>query len=214
MEAVMTPICRIIVCPLLLAISAITLNGACLGSLAALAQEPPQVKKDGPCLDHYGDPLPPGAVARLGTVRFRHQESAWRLAFSPDGKALACNSNVVWDAATGKPLYRLGESSWAISADWKTSAHAEGFGTPRLKIVLREVPTRKLIRELDWPKPINRGPLPRLQFAPDGKSIAVIYEHEAFVIEADSGKIRTNIKNQPDRDRPFPLFTRRQNAAA
>ncbi len=201
----MTPICRTVMWPLQLALVLVCSQG--MNERRGLSP-PGQARrlvnalgaeKDAPATDHYGDPLPPGAVARLGTVRFRHEGGARRLEFSPNGKALACNSDVVWDAATGRPLYRLGESSWALSADWKISAHVEGFGTPLLKLVLREVPTRKIIRELDWPNPINRGPTPRLQFAPDGKSIVVIYECEeceAFIIDASSGKIRTKIKTK------------------
>jgi WD40 repeat protein len=196
MEAVMSPICRIVVCPLLVAIAVITLDAAFPGGIAAEAEDPPAVKTDAVVTDRYRDPLPPGAVARLGTVRFRHEQSASRLEFSLDGKALACNSDFVWDAATGKPLYRLGESSWAISPDWKTAAHVEGFTTPLLKIVLREVPSNKTIRELEWPKPDNQHATTRLQFTPDGKSIAVIYECEAFIIDAASGKVRTTIKSK------------------
>src|SRR5689334_9116964 len=58
--------------------------------------------------DLQGDPLPPGAVARLGTVRFRSQSNHDYpfLVFSPDGRTLASNGDgsevALWDAATGK----------------------------------------------------------------------------------------------------------------
>jgi hypothetical protein len=42
-------------------------------------------KKERPVrLDLYGDPLPKGAVSRLGTMRWR--AFAYRLDFSPDGR--------------------------------------------------------------------------------------------------------------------------------
>jgi hypothetical protein len=59
--------------------------------------------------DLYGDPLPAGAMARLGTVRFRHHATA--AAYSPNGKTLATGGrdNVIrlFDAATGKALRRM-----------------------------------------------------------------------------------------------------------
>src|SRR5947209_5651659 len=38
--------------------------------------------------DRFGDALPPGAKARLGTVRWRHQASISALVFAPQGQGL------------------------------------------------------------------------------------------------------------------------------
>ncbi|SRR5579883_1535360 len=61
--------------------------------------------------DNYGDPLPPGALARIGTVRLREGNVIFKLAYSPDGKMLATGTGELrkncirlWDTATGKQL--------------------------------------------------------------------------------------------------------------
>ena len=56
--------------------------------------------------DIYGDPLPPGVLVRMGTVRLRHEYAS--MAFSGDGKTLiSCGWDGWvrwWDVATGKQV--------------------------------------------------------------------------------------------------------------
>ena len=65
-------------------------------------------------IDRYGDPLPEGAIARLGTTRLRHEaNSLTGVAFSPDGKLLATAANnssyvFVFDVATGERVAQFG----------------------------------------------------------------------------------------------------------
>src|SRR5262249_50202497 len=57
-------------------------------------------------VDRHGDALPPGAVARMGTVRWRDKGPVVGLAFLPDGKRVASlnweRTIILWDAATGR----------------------------------------------------------------------------------------------------------------
>jgi WD40 repeat protein len=60
-----------------------------------------------PKRDRYGDPLPEGAIARLGTIRLRNQAPIQAATFSPDGKTLATIGHGgirinYWDLATGQ----------------------------------------------------------------------------------------------------------------
>src|SRR5262249_5691694 len=81
--------------------------------------------------DRHGDPLPQGAIARLGTVRLRTPNESHALAYSPDGRTLMAGGPGgarFWDATTGRPLSHLGgelRGSWgpaALSPDGKLVA--------------------------------------------------------------------------------------------
>jgi RNA polymerase sigma factor (sigma-70 family) len=77
--------------------------------------EPPKAEdKAAARLDRHGDPLPEGAVARLGTLRFRVDGEIQKLTFAPDGKMIAVVSGEgVWllDAINGKPLRHIDSAS-------------------------------------------------------------------------------------------------------
>src|SRR5438270_4883143 len=92
-----------------------TLAALALGlSLAAAFQqrthagEAPELNLARPRSDLYGDPLPPGATARLGSMRFRHGSPVTSVAFSADGKTIVSaeqgNAVQLWEAASGKKL--------------------------------------------------------------------------------------------------------------
>ncbi len=59
--------------------------------------------------DLAGDPLPAGALARLGTTRFVHASHVNHVAFSPDGATLASFDGALylWDARTGLERRRI-----------------------------------------------------------------------------------------------------------
>jgi WD40 repeat protein len=72
-----------------------------LVSTTSFAQEKPAP------VDQYGDALPAGAIARLGTVRLRHPDWVRSFAISADGKTLASagdESIRLWELPSGRPL--------------------------------------------------------------------------------------------------------------
>ena len=48
------------------------------------AEPPPPAAKEAKARDPHGDPLPQGAVARLGSLRLWHEGYSWPVRFSPD----------------------------------------------------------------------------------------------------------------------------------
>ncbi len=81
---------------------------AAAGSAAVAEQTSPDsgASSDDVTTDRYGDVLPPGAIARLGTSRLRHAQMVRCVAFSPNGRIIASGGldGVIrlWDPETGK----------------------------------------------------------------------------------------------------------------
>jgi WD40 repeat protein len=133
--------------------------------------------RGGPATDALGDPLPPGAVLRLGTSRFRHSGHIYSLAYSADGRrALTGNaprgapdaSVIVWDAESGRRLHLWSGHahvvrSVAVSADNKRVAVANCFG----KVHLYDAVSGAELRRLDTNSP------ERVLFTPDSSALLV-----------------------------------------
>ena len=85
------------------------LNVLAIGLLLAIPAHGQESGKER--VDRHGDALPDGAIARLGTVRWRHGFLVYALAYSPDGKRIAVvgagRAITLWDAATGKEVCRF-----------------------------------------------------------------------------------------------------------
>jgi WD40 repeat protein len=158
-------------------------------ALAIDVPTPPALAASPPHTDLYGDPLPDGAVARLGTVRWR---TNLRLgSFSPDGQTVVSLGDVglvLWDARTGRPVgwspQDVTVKAAAFSADGKTliiagRAAGGGRGAPRAPAAVRrlirryEVGTGKLLDAAELTTPgTDRAPSPHgdsLTFARDGQ---------------------------------------------
>jgi RNA polymerase sigma factor (sigma-70 family) len=134
--------------------------------------EEPRAKGQEPRTDAHGDPLPPGAIARLGTVRMRHGYWTYDAAFSPDGKILASGGAgrgvCLWDATTGKevrhflPKWSQHVYSVAFSPDGTLLAGGAGGA-----IYLWDVATGTEKFQIE-----NKGGRHSVAFSPDGKLLA------------------------------------------
>jgi WD40 repeat protein len=150
------------------------------------AEKPASEVNNGIRTDRYGDPLPEGALARLGTLRLRHPGGISSLAYSPDGKMLAVftfdfggyrglgwseklkRAVHIWDPRTGKRIHRLdsslrAEPCLAFSGDGKRL-----LGIGRQDCTLWDTLTGKTLE-------VPRGIGPGLYAAasPDGTTVAL-----------------------------------------
>jgi RNA polymerase sigma factor (sigma-70 family) len=155
-----------------------------------------------PSVDRDGDSLPQGALARLGTLRWRHPSGILALGFSRDGRTLvtAAGKGTIryWDASTGKLSVRveLGDDpieALAVSPDGKmlaTVGQSDQAGTKRGSVRLWRFGMPTQLLHIDRPD----GSILSLAFSPDGTQLATAgWDRGIHVWDARTGKERLYI---------------------
>jgi RNA polymerase sigma factor (sigma-70 family) len=147
-----------------------------------------------PLVDAAGDPLPEGAVSRLGSLRQRHPDAVTCTAFCRDGMTVVSGDHsgrvILWDVDSGWKLREISSplgspiNSVAVTPEGKTLVSWGGRG--RVYVFARggigeavEWPVEKL------PEPraislaggrtmtIDAWPIRQFTLSPDGKTLAV-----------------------------------------
>jgi WD40 repeat protein len=155
--------CRLLLTATCLA--AIAWPGACAGPAAARGKKAPGAK-EAAHTDALGDPLPEGALTRLGSTRFSQIGWVRSLVFAPDGRSVFVGSDYfelskdsnprqdsravrLFEVPSGQQLAEFGDQAWgvgelALCPEGRTLASAGRDGTIRLW----EVATRRQVRQL------------------------------------------------------------------
>ena len=163
------------------------------------AEPAPAVSKR-PRVDLLGDPLPPGAVLRLGTTRFRHAGNLFGPVFSPDGKTFVTGDGYglvrLWDRGTGRELRRFlkrGEyiQALGLAADGKVLVVASLDGSLRLW----DVASGKELRRV---RPEQQN-LSLFTFSPNGRTLAAAsFRGGVRLCDPVSGKTRRRLPGLSD----------------
>jgi WD40 repeat protein len=137
-----------------------------------------------PRTDTLGDPLPPGAIARLGTTRLLHSldDCPLVVAFSPDGRmilsvGIAIHTTIgsprliqFWDAATGKELHQIKVPNvWPASVSCSPDGARVAVGAERATFDLSvwDVTTAKQV----WQVSAHRRGTLGTRFVDGGKTL-------------------------------------------
>lgn len=151
-----------------------------------------------PPLDIHGDPLPDGAVARIGSMRYRAGE-IWRSALSPDGKRLLHDSGsgelMMTDLATGQRPLAIAEPALTANRSGDSNRLAVTFSDDGLlfaaiaeggTVRLWDVQTGEVVREyaLGFANDV-RG----VQFLPGDRELLVLAESQVWFVERTSGEV-------------------------
>ncbi len=185
-------------------------ESASTASAPPAADDKPRVR-----VDRFDDPLPDGALARIGTTRFRHGDFIGSLTFTADGKRLLSQGTDgvrVWDAATGRELRHLNAEAgtrflWAgFSPDGKLVATTqfEDSGIAKASpFTIWDLATGKKVKAL------GGAIYGCVSFAPSGRLLAAArYDSVVEIWDVAAGKKRASCRAHEGQNRvPSLAFT-------
>lgn len=123
--------------------------------------------------DALGDPLPPGATARLGTSRWRCSNWLAEVVFAPDGKSVATSTYLgevyLWAAHDGRLLRRFttqerGRFEYRLAFSPDSAVLAAALGD---QVCLWDTATGRVVHAVEAGDP--ERPFADVAFTPDGK---------------------------------------------
>jgi RNA polymerase sigma factor (sigma-70 family) len=166
-------------------------------------------------VDRSGDPLPDGAIARIGTTRFRHGDFIHSVAFAADGKRLLSygfDGIRVWDAATGQEQRHL-------AGEPGTRLVGAGFSPDGKRVATTQTGEDGILRAdpfMIWDlgtgkkeKELGKANYWTVCFAPDGGLVATAgYEQVVEIWDVGAGKRLASWRAHETQNRaPFIAFT-------
>jgi WD40 repeat protein len=169
----------------------------CLGTVAPAAE---------PKLDRFGDPLPEGAIARLGNLHWRHEAAILSAAFTADGKTLAtCHANSIsfWDLATGKCVRRVPLKGTASGLLRRLSNDAKVLMLDSFDNVLHFLDAASGAEE----RTLNHSQFGsirgQMELSRDGKILATVHRGSIALWDVPGGKLLHEFK-EPSFERVAP----------
>lgn len=148
-------------------------------------------------VDLAGDPLPPGALARLGTARFRHGHTVLGVTVSSDGRLIASVGGTqqvrIWDATTGIEMRHFSienQLGYAHAVAFSPNGTILAAATHHVAFMWDTGNGTMLHR-------LNGSEFKGMTFSPDGKILATMDLHEGIILcEVSSGNRLAQLRGE------------------